>query len=77
MGFNTNKNQHNHLYQKEASLINRLRNAPLHSTEKLLNGLPTNRKFLNDIFLKKSLSINNTTSIAFMVIKTNNNKDLN
>jgi len=53
MGFNTDKNQHSHLYQKEASLINRLRNETLHSTEKLLNGLPTNRQFLNDIVFKE------------------------
>lgn len=53
MGFNTEQKQFDQLCQKEASLIKRLRNETLHITEKLLNGLPTNRQFLSKILAKQ------------------------
>ena len=49
MGFNTEQKKSDQLCQKEASLIKRLHNETLHSTERLLNGLPTNRQFLSAI----------------------------
>lgn len=52
MGFNTDKDQSAHICQKETSLIKRLRNETLHTTEKLLSALPTNREFLNKVLGK-------------------------
>jgi tryptophan halogenase len=52
MGFKTEKNYVNNRVQKEAALIKRIRNETLHMTEKLLNGLPSNRAFLNKIMSK-------------------------
>jgi hypothetical protein len=52
MGFETKKKYGANLYQKEASLIKRIRNETLHNTEKLLSGLPTNREFLSRILKK-------------------------
>jgi flavin-dependent dehydrogenase len=49
MGFNTKQKSLDLLYQKETSLIKRFRNETLHTTEKLLGGLPTNREFLSKI----------------------------
>ena len=52
MGFNTEQKQDAHICQKEASLIKRIRNETLHTTEKLLSALPTNRKFLSRVMQK-------------------------
>jgi tryptophan halogenase len=52
MGFNTEQKKLDQLCQKEASLINRLRNETLHSTEKLLSISPTNRQFLSRMLEK-------------------------
>ena len=52
MDFNTEQKPLGSLCQKEAALIKRLRNETLHSTEKLLSGLPTNRQFLSRIVNK-------------------------
>jgi hypothetical protein len=53
MGFNTEQKKLDQLCQKEASLIKRLRNETLHSTEKLLSVLPTNRQFLSRMLEKQ------------------------
>ena len=52
MGFETKQKQEANLCQKEVSLIKRIRNETLHTTEKLLSGLPTNREFLSRILKK-------------------------
>jgi len=52
MGFNIGQKQLDQLCPKEASLIKRFRNETLHTTEKLLNGLPTNRQFLSRMLEK-------------------------
>jgi hypothetical protein len=52
MGFNTAQNLNTHFSQKEASLIKRIQNENLHTTEQLLNVLPTNRQFLNKVLQK-------------------------
>ena len=52
MGFYTAQNLNTHLSQKEASLIKRIQNENLHTTEQLLNVLPTNRQFLNKVLQK-------------------------
>jgi len=52
MGFNTKQKQDAYLCQKEASLIKRIRNETLHTTEKLLSALPTNREFLSRVLGK-------------------------
>jgi flavin-dependent dehydrogenase len=49
MGFSTEQYQYAQMHQNEAPLIKRLRNETLHSTEKLLSALPTNRQFLSRI----------------------------
>lgn len=52
MGFNTKQSQSDQLCQKEASLIKRLRNQTLSTTEKLISTLPTNREFLRRMLEK-------------------------
>jgi tryptophan halogenase len=47
MGFHTLQQQAEQVRQKEASIVKRLRNETLHTTEKLLSALPTNRQFLS------------------------------
>ena len=47
MGFHSSHHQSDQLRQKETSMVKRLRNETLHTTEKLLNALPTNRQFLS------------------------------
>ena len=49
MGFKVDQNCSTQISQKEDLLIKRLRNETLHSTEKLLGALPTNRQFLSRI----------------------------
>jgi len=52
MCFNTKVKDAAMIDKNEASLIKRLRNETIHSTEKLLSALPTNRQFLNRILQK-------------------------
>ncbi|MEP7704890.1 tryptophan halogenase family protein [Paraglaciecola sp. 25GB23A] len=49
MGFKVDQSCSTQISQKEDLLIKRLRNETLHSTEKLLGALPTNRQFLSRI----------------------------
>ena len=49
MGFETTQKHNSILREKEAALIKRLRNEILHTTENLLDRLPTNREFLSGI----------------------------
>lgn len=49
MRFKSAKKQALTLDHKEASIIKRLRNETQHSTEKMLNALPTNRQFLSGL----------------------------
>jgi flavin-dependent dehydrogenase len=49
MGFHTAQQQCESLHKKEASLVKRIRNETTHTTEKLLNVLPTNRQFLSSL----------------------------
>jgi hypothetical protein len=48
MDFHAAKEQHD-LGRQEASMVKRLRNETLHTTEKLLSALPSNRKFLSGL----------------------------
>jgi tryptophan halogenase len=48
MGFHTALEQSD-LGRQEASTVKRFRNDTLHSTEKLLSALPTNRQFLSGL----------------------------
>ncbi|MFQ3199282.1 MAG: tryptophan halogenase, partial [Paraglaciecola sp.] len=48
MGFHTAREQ-GVLGHQEVSMVNRLRNETLHTTEKLLSALPSNRQFLNSL----------------------------
>jgi hypothetical protein len=48
MGFHTAREQGD-LGHQEVSMVNRLRNETLHTTEKLLSALPSNRQFLNSL----------------------------
>jgi hypothetical protein len=52
MGFNTEQKHQESIFQKEASMIKRFRNETLHSTERLLSALPTNREFLRRVLKK-------------------------
>ena len=52
MGYKTEQQPIDQLCQKETTLINRLRNETLHTKEKLLRALPTNREFLSKILEK-------------------------
>jgi flavin-dependent dehydrogenase len=49
MGANDKQKHTDQLHHKEALFIKRLRNETLHTTEKLLSALPTNRQFLSRI----------------------------
>jgi hypothetical protein len=53
MSLNGEQTHNAAIHQKEASLIKRLRNETLHTTEKLLSALPTNRQFLSRIMENK------------------------
>jgi tryptophan halogenase len=53
MSLSGEQTQNAAIHQKEASLIKRLRNETLHTTEKLLSALPTNRQFLSRIMENK------------------------
>jgi hypothetical protein len=48
MGFRTALEQCD-LGRQEAAMVKRLRNETLHTTEKLLSALPTNRQFLSGL----------------------------
>jgi tryptophan halogenase len=48
MDFHTAREQCN-LGGQEASMVKRLRNETLHTTEKLLSALPSNRQFLSGL----------------------------
>jgi tryptophan halogenase len=52
MGFNTAAQEYSQGRQTEASLIKRLRNETLHTSEKLLSVLPSNRDFLRRVALQ-------------------------
>ena len=52
MGFNTEQKHQAQIFQKEAAMIKRFRNETLHTTEKLLSALPTNREFLRRVLKK-------------------------
>ncbi|MCW8832254.1 MAG: tryptophan 7-halogenase, partial [Colwellia sp.] len=55
MGFNMEQKQLGGHGNNEAALIKRLRNETLHTTEKLLSGLPTNRQFLSKVLEKNKI----------------------
>lgn len=49
MGFHTAQEQSEQVRQKETSIVKRFRNETTHTTEKLLNVLPSNRHFLSGL----------------------------
>jgi len=57
MGFNTEPKEATMIGKNEAALIKRLRNETVHSTEKLLSALPTNRQFLSRVLQKVNLAL--------------------